>query len=402
MSRRSNAPMTLLAVLLLGLGAASASRGQSGADDLQARGRYLATLGECAGCHTAEAGRLAGGREFHTKFGVVASANITPDAATGIGAWSSDEFYRALHQGRSKNGMHLYPAFPYPYFTRITRADSDALYAYLRTVPPVSNAPKRDRLMFPMNIRGIVGVWNALYFRPGEFQPDPARSPAWNRGAYIVQGPAHCAACHSPKNGLEADSQSHPFEGGVIEGWFAPNLTGDPRSGLGAWSEDDLVLFLKTGRNPHTAAGGMMAGVVQGSVSQMDDGDIRAIATYIKSLPPSAPRPAPRVDPAAMTRGGAVFTAQCAGCHADTNLPPLQGSPNIQASNPMTLIRYVLNGTKTAVTAAHPQPAVMPGMAAQLDDRQAADVLTYVRNSWGNAAPPVGAGQVAKVRAAGG
>jgi len=406
MSPLSRAPLALLAVGLVSLTSASVSRGQSGSSDAVAQGRYLATVGECAGCHSASAGPFAGGREFHTKFGVVESANITPDVETGIGAWSADQFYRALHKGRGKSGAHLYPAFPYPYFTRVTRADSDALYAYLRTIPAVRNAPLRDRLSFPMNIRAVMAFWNALYFQPGEFKPDPGQSPAWNRGAYIVQGLAHCGACHSPKDALEGDSRTHPFEGGVIEGWFAPNLTGDPRAGLGGWSEDDVFAFLKTGRNPHTAAGGLMAGVVQGSISKLQDDDIRAIAVYIKSLPSSAPQPAAPVDPAIMSRGAAVFAAQCFSCHAPNgeatgDLPPLRGSPNVQAANPATLIRYVLNGTNTAVTLAHPQPAVMPAMASQLSDGQTADVLSYIRNAWGNAASQVSARQTAKIRASG-
>ena len=404
MTVRSRASQVFLAALLIGLGVAAASLAQPAADAVS-RGRYLATVGECAGCHTDKAGPFAGGRAFATKFGVVESANITPDVQTGIGGWSSDQFYRALHEGRGKGG-NLYPAFPYPYFTRVARADSDALFAYLRTVAPVSNAPPRDRLTFPMNLRPIMAFWNALYFRPGEYRPDPTHSPAWNRGAYIVQGLAHCGACHSPKNALEADSRSHPFEGGVIEGWFAPNLTGDPRSGLGGWSEDELYAFLKTGRNPHTAAGGMMAGVVQGSISKLEDPDLRAIAIYIKSLPASAPRPAPRIDAAVMARGAAVYAASCASCHGGSGegaggLPPLRDSPNVQASNPATLVRYVLNGTRTALTLAHPQPDVMPAMAAQLDDQEAADALSFIRNSWNNSAPQVDPRQVAAIRAGG-
>ena len=312
----SRALASVFAAGVLALAWASTAASQTGNDDAVARGRYLATLGECAGCHSGSAGAFAGGNAFHTKFGVVESANITPDATTGIGTWSADQFYRALHEGRSANGQHLYPAFPYPYFTRLTRTDADALYAYLRTVPQIRNSPHRNRLAFPMSIRGIMAFWNALYFRAGEFQPDPARSAAWNRGAYIVTGPAHCGACHSPKNVLEADSRTHPFEGGMIEGWFAPNLTADPRSGLGSWSQDEVVQFLQTGRNRHTAAGGLMSGVVQGSVSKMDPDDVRAIATYLKSLPPSAPKPAVHVDETAMARGQTVFAANCASCHA--------------------------------------------------------------------------------------
>ena len=371
--------------------------------DAVARGRYLTTLGECGGCHRSDKGPYGGGAVFHTKFGAVAAANISPDNATGIGTWSADDFYRALHKGRSKNGAHLYPAFPYPYFTNITRSDADDLYAYLRTVAPVSNSPKRNQLMFPFSIRGTMVIWNALFFREGPFLPDPARPAEWNRGAYIVQSLAHCGACHSPKNFLEADSRSRPFQGGMIEGWFAPNLAADPRTGLGDWSHEDLVQFLKTGRNRTTAAGGLMANVVQGSVVQFRDADVEAVATYIKSLPPSPPPPPVKVDPAAMSRGQVVYAANCASCHdkgAPGDLPPLAGSPHVQAANPTTLIRYTLNGTRTAKTPAHPDVLAMDGYAAKLDDQQTADILTYIRNAWGNSAPVVKAGQVSKVRAA--
>ena len=389
-----------LTVTALGLAGARAQD-----SDPVARGQYLATLGECGGCHRSDKGPFGGGAVFHTKFGAVGAANISPDMATGIGTWSADDFYRALHKGRSRNGAHLYPAFPYPYFTHVTREDADALYAYLRTVKPVSNAPKRNMLAFPFSIRGTMVIWNALFFRPGTFQPDPAKSAEWNRGAYIVTSLAHCGACHSPKNWLEADSRSRPFQGGMIEGWFAPNLSGDPRTGLGQWSHDDLVQFLATGRNRTTAAGGLMANVVSGSVVHFQDADVQAVATYIKSLPPSKPPGPVKIDAVGMSRGQAVYAAQCASCHDKgaageaPDLPPLQGSPHVQAANATTLIRYTLNGTRTAVTPAWPQAQSMPGYADKLDDQQTADVLTYVRNAWGNAAPAVKAGQVAKVRA---
>ncbi len=407
--RRSIHPLIGLATAAMAAAAVWSGLGAAGprAQDVDAvaRGRYLTTLGECGGCHRNDKGPYGGGAVFHTKFGAVAAANISPDNATGIGTWSAEDFYRALHKGRSKNGAHLYPAFPYPYFTNIARSDADDLYAYLRTVAPVSNSPKRNQLMFPFSIRGTMVIWNALFFREGPFQPDPARPAEWNRGAYIVQSLAHCGACHSPKNFLEADSRSRPFQGGMIEGWFAPNLAADPRTGLGDWSHDDLVQFLKTGRNRTTAAGGLMANVVQGSVVQFRDTDVEAVATYIKSLPPSAPPRPVTVDPAVMSRGQAVYAANCASCHDKgaageaPDLPPLAGSPSVQAGNPTTLVRYVLNGTSTAKTPAHPQAQAMEGYAAKLDDRQTADVLTYIRNAWGNSAPVVKAGQVAKVRA---
>jgi mono/diheme cytochrome c family protein len=397
-------------VLAVGLCAAALvgpSPAQGPSDDPVARGQRLATLGGCADCHSAEAGRFAGGRNFHSGLGTIGSANITPDPETGIGAWSANDFYRALHKGESRKVGHLYPAFPYPYFTNITRQDADDLYAYLRTVPPIRNDPKRNQLPFPLNIRAIMGVWNALFFREGPFRPDPDKTAEWNRGAYIVQAVAHCGDCHTPKNALQADDRDRPLEGGAVEGWFAPNLTQEPRTGLGAWSLEDTIAFLRTGQNRFTAAGGMMAGVVSGSTSKWDDTDLAAVASYLKSLPAAPPPSAgPAPDPASYARGQAIFEASCSRCHgagssADPGRrPPLQGSPLTQAPNPATIVRYILSGSKTAKTEAGPQVEAMPAFGDKLGDTEIADVANYIRNAWGNQASAVRPGQVAKLRAA--
>jgi mono/diheme cytochrome c family protein len=398
------AAATALAMLTTPVAAQSPSA--PGAADPVATGRYLAILGGCSDCHTAQAGAYAGGRVLTSGIGSVASANITPDPDTGIGTWSADDFYRAMHEGRSRKAGHLYPAFPYPHFTKITRADSDALYAFLRSQPPVRNDPKRNQLPFPLSIRGFMAVWNGLFFHKGTFQPDPAQSAQLNTGAYIVQALAHCGACHSPKNSLQAEVASREFQGGTVEGWWAPNLTPEPRTGLGGWSQQDLVDFLKTGRNRRTAAGGPMAGVVAGSTSHMDDNDLGAISAYLLSRPASPPPAAPRVDDAAVARGQAVFAANCAGCHGAEGkggtgrfAPALDSSALAQATDPATILRYLLDGARTPVTEAQPTPAQMPGFAAKLDDRALADVASYIRAAWSNRASSVSPREVAKLRA---
>lgn len=368
--------------------------------DAVAQGRYLATLGGCSDCHTAQAGAYAGGRPFASPLGTVVSANITPDPETGIGTWSADDFYRALHEGKSRKVGHLYPAFPYPHFTKITRADSDALFAFLRTQTPVRSDPKRDQLAFPLNIRGTMAIWNGLFFRKGTFEPNPAQSAEWNRGAYIVEALAHCSACHTPKNALQAEVRHKAFEGGDVEGWFAPNLTPEPRTGLGRWSKQDIVDFLKTGGNRMTVAGGPMAGVVMGSTSHMEDADLQAIAAYITALPASPPPAPPHIDAAAAQRGGSIFAANCSKCHGDGSggfAPALDGDAIVQAAEPTTILHYILSGTKSPATAG--RPTQMPAFGAKLDDRQVADVASYIRAAWSNRASSVRPREVAKLRA---
>jgi mono/diheme cytochrome c family protein len=394
------------AAAALALAAPAAAQPATPPTDPVATGRYLAILGGCSDCHTGDAGAYAGGRPFKSGMGTVVSANITPDQDTGIGAWSADDFYRALHEGKSRKVGHLYPAFPYPHFTKIARADSDALFAFLRTQAPVKNDPKRNQLSFPLNIRGFMAIWNGLYFKKGTFQPDPAQGAQWNQGAYIVQALAHCGACHSPKNSLQAEVASREFQGGLVEGWWAPDLTAEPRTGLGNWSQPELVEFLKTGRNRRTAGGGLMAGVIMGSTSHMDDSDLNAIAAYLKSRPASPAPPAPKVDAQAVSRGQAVFAARCARCHGadgkggfEGPAPPLDGSALAQAPDASTILRYMLDGASTPVTAAHPTADRMPAFGKTLDDRALADVASYIRAAWSNRASSVTPREVAKLRA---
>ncbi len=366
-----------------------------------AQGRYLAILGDCEGCHDRPGGApFAGGLPLPTPFGTIYSVNITPDRETGIGAWTADDFWNAMHRGVRADGAKLYPAFPYPYFTHATRAESDALFAYLRTLPPVSYRPPPNKLPFPLNIRFLVSIWNALYFKA-----DPAPTTGPTRGQHIVQGLGHCGGCHTPKTFLAADKTGHELEGGDIDNWAAPALNADVRTGLGAWSTPEVAEFLKTGRNVHANGSASMADVIVHSTSKMTDADLAAVGDYLRAHPDhAAATAAPPPDPKVMAAGEAIYVDECAACHAvdgkaaPTYFPPLPGAAVTQSRDPTTVIRFILSGTQTVATDARPTPLSMPSFGWKLDDAQVAAVATYVRNSWGNAAPVVSASAVAKLR----
>ncbi len=387
------------------------------------RGRYLATAGDCASCHTRRGGRpFEGGLGLETPFGIIYSANITSDRGTGIGNWSTDQFYRALHEGVAPGGKRLYPALPYPHFTLVRREDTDAILAFLKTVPAVQYTPPANRLPFPVNLRPSLIAWNAVNFSPGEYRADPAMPAQWNRGAYLVEGLGHCAACHSPKSALGAELKSQAYRGAVINNTVAPDLTSNPRTGLGRWSASEIVEYLKTGRNRYANASGPMAEVVTYSTSLLSDSDLLAMATYLKSIParsyraagstalrsdglPEGPqRSIPAPDPQAMRAGGAIFFDVCTACHLNRGrgqskmFPPLSGSAVAQQDDPTGVIRMILAGARTAPTLSKPGFQSMPSFAWKLDDQQVADVATYVRNSWGNRAPQVDRRQVAELR----
>jgi mono/diheme cytochrome c family protein len=365
------------------------------------QGHILAIEGDCAGCHNRPGGQaFSGGLPLASPFGTIYTANITPDRDTGIGNWTADQFWNAMHNGVRADGAKLYPAFPYPYFTHITRAESDALYAYFRTVPAVSYRPPANRLPFPLNIRALVGIWNALYFKP-----DNAPTTGPTPGQHLVQGLGHCGACHTPKTFLAGDKAGHALEGGKLDNWFAPAINSDVRRGLGAWSQADIVDYLKTGRNARANSSASMAEVITNSTSQMADADLQAIAAYLKGEPSHAPAPvAATPDPKVMAAGQAIYVDQCATCHAvdgkaaPTFFPPLPGAAVTQSTDPTTVIRFILSGTQTVATDARPTPLSMPSFGWKLSDAQIAAVATYVRNSWGNAAPEVRAGDVGKLR----
>lgn len=395
-------------VALVLLGGSIAAPAQVGEFAQQQRGRYLVDAGDCFACHTAESGKpFAGGRPIETPFGIIYSPNITPDPQTGIGAWTSDQFYRAMHEGIAADGTHLYPAFPYPWFTKVTREDVDAIRAYLRTVPAVKNRRPDNTLPWPLSYPFAMVGWNTLFFDAGTFKPDDKKSGEWNRGAYLVEGLGHCGACHNPKNFLGATDKSGGFTGGELQHWFAPDLASDKRDGLGSWSKDDIVAFLKTGHNDHTVAYGPMVQVIEDSTSKLHDSDLKAIATYLKSLPARSDEGKPdKPDQHVADAGKAIYADTCSACHqiggegVKGMFPPLKGSAVVQSKSPLTAVRLILNGGHAAWTKKDPNPVSMPSFGWKLSDEQVAAVATYVRSAWGNSASPVSEGDVHDLRQA--
>jgi mono/diheme cytochrome c family protein len=374
--------------------------------DVVARGKALTEAADCVSCHTADPAKpFAGGKRIDTPFGAIYSPNLTPDRDTGLGAWSDDQFYRALHYGEAPDGSRYYPAFPYPNFTKLIRDDVLAIRAYLATLTPFHNTPPPSELSWPLNYRVLMRGWNFLFFQPGIFLPDQQKSAQWNRGGYLIEGAAHCGGCHTPKNILGADKRDRLYGGGVVQGWFAPRLDNAPRSGLKSWTADDIVEYLQSGRNGRSHAGGLMSEVVVNSTSKMSDADVRAIATYLKDLPAGTPEPVVVPPPPAnMTAGAAVYAHACITCHeadgsgAPRIYPPLPGNANLQSTNPSSILRIILDGAQTVTTPRAPNTGSMPAYSEKLSDQEIADVATYIRNSWGNAAPVVTPGQVKKAR----
>jgi mono/diheme cytochrome c family protein len=389
--------------------------GAASAVDLQSfetieRGRYLATAADCAACHTAPGGKpFAGGVVLQTPFGRLVGPNITPDREAGIGSWTDAEFVSALRDGRGRGGVYLNPAMPYPAYAKLTLEDVLAIRAYLQTIDPDSDKIKSNQLPFPFNIRSTMIFWNAINFRGGRLTPDPSKSAQWNRGWYLVDAVGHCGACHTSKTIMGADESSGYLRGGLLQGWYAPNITADPRKGIGRWSVEDLVAYLKTGANRDTLASGGMGEEVVHSSSQMTDEDLMAIAVYLLSLKPAAqqsPRPLAITD-ARIRAGQAIYKDNCAGCHTDAGtgasrlFPRLARSPTVQSDDSTTLIRTVLFGSQAAATPSAPTAPAMPRFAWRLNDAQAAAVVTYIRNAWGNAAPAVRPDEVRRVRGQG-
>ena len=372
-----------------------------------ARGKALVTAGDCVACHTAPGGTpFAGGLPLQTPFGVIMTPNITPDDATGIGNWSANDLARAMHEGRRPGGTYLYPAFPYPYYTKVSRADVEAIYAYLRSLPAVSNSVSRNTLPFPFNIRLSMRGWNALFFTPGTFAADPRRSEEFNRGAYLAEGLGHCGACHTPFNAFGASKADRYLQGNQIDNWTAPNITHDMHAGLGKWSVDDIVQYLKTGQPRFSLASGPMKDVIENSTSKMPDADLKAIAVYLKERGAAgspAPVPLASSDPR-MQAGEAIFTDTCSACHMRSGagiehmFPKLAGNVVATQDDPASLVRIVIAGGRAAATDERPTSPAMPSLGYRLDDDEVAAVVTYVRNSWGNAASPVSADTVRALR----
>lgn len=404
---RKRLPPALVAAGLLGAIASSAGA-ESPQDFSQIeRGRYLAVLSDCASCHTVPGSNqpFAGGRSIETPFGNIVAPNITPDAETGIGSWSDDQFEAAVRKGLRRDGSRLYPAMPYNAYTRMSRDDVLAIRAYLNTIAPVRNAVVADTLPFPFNLRVSMRVWDALYFTEGEYRPDPNQSAEWNRGAFLVTGPGHCGACHTPKTFLGGDKTSQYLRGSYLQGWSAPDITNDSRLGLGRWSKQDIVAYLHSGHNRITAATGPMGEVVTLSTTYMTDPDLEAIATYLKSLPGKSDGVAQlSANEPPMVAGAAIYRDQCSACHGIDGkgvtelFPSLAESSMARSDDPTSAIRIILRGARSVGTDAQPTAAGMPSYGRQLDDAEIAAVLTYIRNNSANIARAVTADQVAKVR----
>jgi mono/diheme cytochrome c family protein len=387
----------------LATGAAAAEPSQ----ETIAHGKALVEAGDCASCHTADPAKpFAGGKRIDTPFGGIYSPNLTPDRDTGIGGWSDADFYGALRYGLDPDGSRYYPAFPYPYFTKLTRPDIAAIRAYLATLAPFESEAPPPELRFPLNFRVVMRAWNYLFLRPGILEPDQSKGTDWNRGRYLVEGLGHCGACHTPKNIFGADKRGQAFAGGYVQGWFAPRLDAAERSGLKSWSIDDITEYLKSGRNGKSHADGLMAEVVVNSTSKMSDGDIHAIAVYLKSLPAGPPEPAVTAPPPeqGMKDGEQIYAHHCRACHetdgsgAPRIYPPLPANALLQSADPSSTLRVILDGAQTVTTPRAPNTGSMPSYARDLSDQQVADVTNYIRNSWGNEAPLVTPGEVAKAR----
>lgn len=376
---------------------------------LVARGAYLIRAGDCQGCHTARGGQpFAGGRAIETPFGAVVSPNLTPDLQTGLGRWSADDFWRALHHGRSKDGRLLYPAFPYPNYTRVSRADADAMFASLRSLAPVSRANEPDTLAFPFDTQAALAVWRALFFRAAAHVDDPARPAAWNRGAYLVEGLGHCNACHSARNAFGATNGPLDLQGGLIpvQNWYAPSLASPHEAGVAGWPVDEVVRLLKTGISAQGFVLGPMGEVVGQGTQYLSDDDLRAVTMYLQSLPAPA-EPVPSAAIAAGTaneHGAALYKEHCVACHGEDGAgapgayPALAGSRAVTMRSTANLVHVVLEGGFPPSTAGNPRPFGMPPFAIALSDADVADVLSHVRGSWGNRAPPVSALDVARAR----
>jgi mono/diheme cytochrome c family protein len=369
------------------------------------RGEYLARVGDCLSCHTAPPGEpFAGGNRLDTPFGYMLASNITPDPETGIGRWTADQFYRALHEGVNAHGEDMYPTMPYDFYTKASREDIDAIYAYLKTVTPVRNVVEVNHLRFPFNQRWSMAAWRELYFNEGAYTPDPARSASWNRGAYLVEGLGHCSDCHSPRNFIGGIERKKEFAGALNDAWFAVDLTSDLATGLGAWTVEEIATYLKTGAaSGRATAFGPMREYVRTSTSHLSDADLKAMGEYLKSIPADSRLHTGIRPPAPATQQGAtLYLDNCSGCHQAKGrgmagvVPPLAGNGSVVAPDPSNVIHAVLGGS-----AQHGDYAAMPAFAQSLTDTQIAQVTNYLRSSWGNSAPPnASAEAVAKLRAA--
>lgn len=397
---------------------------RAASDDLIREGEYLARAANCVSCHSSYGGEaFAGGLLMALPFGLgeIYATNITPDPDAGIGNYSLEDFDRALRLGIAKDGHMLYPAMPYPSYALFSEGDIEALYAYfMEGVAPVATPTPPNEISWPLNARWPLKVWNALFSTTERYADDNSQSAEWNRGAYLVQGAGHCGACHTPRGlffqeaNLDGSDDSF-LSGGVLDFWSAGNLRQDPNTGLGRWSQDDVVQFLKTGHNQFGSAFGTMTEVINNSTQFMSDADLKAMATYLLSLSPvmGDEGPAYAYDPATAEDlnagqydqpGMLLYMQKCMSCHrADGQayapyIPPLAGNSAVMDPDPSSLINVTLNGTQRIVVSGIPDAYWMPRFRNQLSDQDVADVVTMMRTSWGNRASPVTAAQVKVIR----
>jgi mono/diheme cytochrome c family protein len=372
--------------------------------DIITRGKYLTDAGDCVACHSRPDGEaFAGGRYLPTPFGPLSTPNITPDKQTGIGDWSDDQFYRVFHEGIGKDGEYLYPAMPYPWYTKVTRDDVLAIKAYLFSLKPVHAPRQPNHLMFPFNIRLGLLAWNEAFFREGTFQPDPGKSPEVNRGAYLVQGLGHCGECHNGHSILGSGNAAQPLRGGVIQDWYAPDLTSDVHEGIGRYSDEQIVTYLKSGQATGLgAAAGPMAETIHDSLSKLTDDDLHAIVAYLKSTSAEASYRSAQLSDytGPQPAGRETYLNYCVSCHQPDGkgvagaVASLVGDGAVLAGGPQDVIRVILGGIEAKGT-----DAPMPAIGAGMTDQQIADVTNYVRQAWGNTAPPTaGPGMVGDLR----
>ncbi len=383
-------------------------------DDQARRGEYLARAGNCMGCHTTRGGQpYAGGRKLDTPFGQFVTPNITSDNETGIGRWNEEDFWQALHHGKSRDGRYLYPAFPYTEYTKVTRQDADAIFAYLRSLPAVAQSNPSHTIRSPYDNQSLLYLWRTWYFKEGVYQPDKSKSDEWNRGNYLVQGLGHCNACHTSRNVWGA-SQDDKLTGGEIMGtyWYAPSLVSPAEAGVGEWSIDDIVELLSTGINSHAVTSGPMATIVRQSLQHLSEQDIRSIAVYLQSLgekpnsdkAPKKVRKMPERVRQYLVLGEEVYEKHCQDCHGKSGqgvpkmYPPLAGNRSVTMSSPLNTIRSVLYGGYPPATTGNPRPYGMPPFQHLIQDSEIASVVSYIRNAWGNLGSLVSSEDVDKSR----
>lgn len=384
------------------------------------QGEYLSRAGDCVACHTAPGGKpFAGGLKMSTPVGAIYSSNITPDKNSGIGDYSEEDFSKALRQGIAKDGHHLYPAMPYPSFSKMTDNDVHDLYLYFtHQVAAVDQKNRESDIPFPLNMRWPLAVWNSVFLEKKPYYSDPQQTADWNRGAYLVQGLGHCGSCHTPRGiGYQEkaldQNDSDYLSGGTLEGWHAPNLRGDATTGLGQWNEEEISQFLERGHTERSAAFGSMVDVIQDSTQYLSDKDRHAIAVYLKSLPSDGKlrvqvnndSTTQALEKGDVSKAGAqVYLDNCSGCHLSSGqgeknaFPQLAQNPAVVSEDASSVINIVLNGSHAPKTQKAPTGLTMPGFAWRLDNQEVADVVNFIRNGWGNQAPDISASQVNEIR----